>query len=143
MQRNCRICQNNFDFLIRQSEKEKSKKRARNHSFAPDRKVCKQSHAFDAPRRFATQVPATPSDSEPTYEQDEDTESSVRVKKQQQWVFVGLKHTATEPPDAIQKWLTDFADAEMLLAGPHSQVRNLPEDLGAFKQGHVSLSNIF
>ena len=135
-----------LDFLIRQSEEAKSKKRARNDSYAPDRKARKQRHDFDAPRRFATQVPATPSDSEPTYEQDDDTESSVRtprVKKQPPWVFVGSKHTATDTPAAIQKWLTDFADAQMLLAGPYSQGRNLPEDLGAFKQGHVSLSIIF
>ena len=134
-----------LDFLIRQSEKEKSKKRARNDSYAPDPKARKQSHAFDAPRRFATQVLATPSDSERTYEQDEDTESSVRTprrKVQPPWVFVGLKHTATDSPAAIRKWLTDFADAQMLLAGPYSQGRNLPEDLGAFKQGHVSLSII-
>jgi len=136
-----------LDFLIRQSEQEKSKKRARNDSYAPDRKARKQRHDFDAPRRFATQVPATPSDSEPTFEQDDDdTESSVRtprVIKQPPWVFVGSKHFATDTPAAIQKWLTDFADAQMLLAGPYSQGRNLPEDLGAFKQKHVGLSIIF
>jgi hypothetical protein len=135
--------------LIRKQNELNSKKRSRNETYHSPKKSRKRQHAFDAPQISAYQVPPSSSSSDDEsiqskYERNTDGDfvriRTPRKKVQPPWIFIGHKINAAETPDAIKTWLTDYADAEMLRAGPYATGRrSQPDDVGPFKIAQVCI----